>query len=69
MCRPAYAVPKRHISIWLLKTIKEELEEDFIDAAFEDVLEAEELKEVVEKNDNAKKVKVIIAKSKDGEDS
>ena len=49
-----------------LKTIKEELEEDFIDAAFEDVLEAEELKEVVEKNDNAKKVKVIIAKSKDG---
>ena len=52
-----------------MKTIKEELEEDFIDAAFEDVLEAEELKEVVEKNDNAKKVKVIIAKSKDGEDS
>ena len=48
------------------------MEEDFIDAAFEDVLdvlEAEELKEVVEKNDNAKKVKVIIAKSKDGEDS
>lgn len=50
-----------------LEEIKEELEEDFIDAEFEDVVE-DENKEKEQKSGNAKKVKVVVAKTESGED-
>lgn len=49
-----------------LEEIKEELEEDFIDAEFEDVAE-DENKEKEQKSGNAKKVKVVVAKTESGE--
>ena len=49
-----------------LEEIKEELEEDFIDAEFEDVAE-DENKEKEQKSGNAKKVKVVVAETESGE--
>lgn len=52
-----------------LEEIKNELEEDFIDAEFEEVEETEELELEMKEDNSRKRIKVVVAKQEGGEDN